>query len=373
MKKIIVLCIVLLAVVTIGARVDVKNPDKPLKGKWDFNIEKVWSIDKAGQEVFAKPRQLMVGNDGTIYLYDSQNRKFYMFSNDGKFIKSFAPKGEGPGEIIRFLEAFFAKDNIAIVGSQMIDFFDKNGNFIKRVNNSFNSKAPWGFLNEDEFISYPLINPNDANLKVGKISRVNLKTGKSKVFTTFSTFIGGYTDAGPRPIHVVIWGLTPMLISGYDSDRFYYGLNTKYEITAMDYNGKTLNTFSIEDRSKGVLSKEEEMNYVKVVQIPDEVLDDALKSIPNDILYFNRIDAVGGFIYVYNSHISHALTKQSIDIFSKEGKYLYRADIIPPKGFTILSGPRPVLAIKKNYLYMALESPGGELYLTKFEITLPNS
>ncbi len=37
---------------------DVDNPDKPKKGMWDFQLEVVWQIEKAGEDVFGRPFSL---------------------------------------------------------------------------------------------------------------------------------------------------------------------------------------------------------------------------------------------------------------------------------------------------------------------------
>ena len=81
------------------AEPEVKNPDRPLKGKWNFKPEHVWTIDEAGDDSLARPRALLVSDNGTVYVYDPKNRKNYIFNNEGQFIKSFARRGEGPGEV----------------------------------------------------------------------------------------------------------------------------------------------------------------------------------------------------------------------------------------------------------------------------------
>jgi hypothetical protein len=37
---------------------DVINPDRPLRGKWDLNLQIVWEIDRVGSDVFLQPDRL---------------------------------------------------------------------------------------------------------------------------------------------------------------------------------------------------------------------------------------------------------------------------------------------------------------------------
>jgi hypothetical protein len=51
----------------------VKNPDKPLKGLWDFNPKKAWEIENAGDEVIGKIGQIEVnrkkGGGALLYYF----------------------------------------------------------------------------------------------------------------------------------------------------------------------------------------------------------------------------------------------------------------------------------------------------------------
>ncbi len=58
---------------------------------------------------------------------------------------------------------------------------------------------------------------------------------------------------------------------------------------------------------------------------------------------------------------------QQIDIFSPEGKYLYRKIIKVEPTYKI--GCMPV--IDKEYVYLGLEDEDGAITLNKYEITLP--
>ena len=56
MKKMKLAFILILLIAFFQAAV--VNPDKPLKGEWDFKLKKVWEIDRAGDDLLGKPFKL---------------------------------------------------------------------------------------------------------------------------------------------------------------------------------------------------------------------------------------------------------------------------------------------------------------------------
>ena len=112
MKKVLSFLILTLLVLSIKA--GVKNPDKPVKGEWDFQLKKVWDVDMAGKEVIGRPRQVLVADSGNVIVYDNKFTINRIFTPDGKFLKSFGKRGEGPGEI-KFQTWAYTVDNKVIV------------------------------------------------------------------------------------------------------------------------------------------------------------------------------------------------------------------------------------------------------------------
>lgn len=99
---------------------------------------------------------------------------------------------------------------------------------------------------------------------------------------------------------------------------------------------------------------------------PPDLIKSLVKKLPNEETYFSGIQSHGGLIYVFKSHHNRKNIQQ-IDIFSPDGKYLYRGFIKVSEDFKITSGP----IIKNGYLYMALEDEDGEITLNKYEVLLP--
>ena len=88
MKKTKLAFILLLSIAFFQAAV--VNRDKPRKGEWDFKLEKVWEIDRAGDDLLGRPFSLTATEDGILYVYDTANDTNYIFLS---FVVGFLPTG----------------------------------------------------------------------------------------------------------------------------------------------------------------------------------------------------------------------------------------------------------------------------------------
>lgn len=353
----------------------IENADKPLKGAWDFQMEKTWEIRQAKNDVFARPWQILVSDKGFVYLYDSKNRKNYIFDKQGKFIKTFAQRGEGPGEIKSQTMAFLVNDKVVIPDVGKVHYFSENGDYITSVKKK-HSLHPALFINEDEFVSAP-ISIFQAFDGKGKICRVNLKTGRETPIAEFAVFRGGYgKSAGGNVYDTIARGLTPMMTIGLGNNRLYYGMSDSYEITIIDLKGKKYNSFILEREKRKVSAKDKRKRFIdNDSRIPVEAKREICNSLPDEIACFDRIEIHNGLLYVFVADIEHwkegKRAPKQVDIFSLDGRYLYRSFIRFGGKKNLVFSPFPILVIKGSYLYAALEDEDGEIMITKYRITLP--
>jgi hypothetical protein len=368
MKLIRLIIIVLLtASVLLIADVKVNNPDKPAKGEWDFKLQKVWATDSAGDEVFAEIRQLGVSDSGRVYLHDRKNKKYYIFSPGGEFLKAFGKKGEGPGEVkwIEQARFFLVGDEMLIADSNSIHYFSAVGDFIRSVRNSYFQRRPSLFISKAEFLSAPLLMV-DTRGKEAAVRLYNLESGKEKLITRFNAFKGGVARSGGMVIAMVVGGLTPMMILGYDDGRLYYGKNDSYRIAVSDLEGKAITTFGIQRKAKTISDDMKRKRFSgRGSRTPKEMLEKIIKSLPDQLTFFDRIEVHNGLIYVDPEESNN----RKIDIFSREGKYLYRAVIKVDDGYSITAGP----VIKNNHMYLTREDEEGVISLAKYKDSLPTT
>lgn len=365
MKEYAMILTLLLLLTLFVSPADVKtvNPDKPLKGDWDFKLEKTWTIDKAGKDSLAAPA-VVVSDDGNVCVRDWKNRSYYLFNGGGGFKKAFGKPGEGPGEIRWHALPSFAIHNTFIAADMdRLHFFNHEGEFIKSIPHMFPGREPLLFIDEDQLIAAPLFNLPEGK---GDIYLCNLKTTGKKSIREFSVS-GQENRRGPVP-H--LFGLSPMPVVGYDDadKKLYYGVNDSYVIYVIDLNGNVLNTFSL-DRKRRELSMETLKKQLDAID-PGGPNSETVKLLPRELTHFRKIQIINGLVYIFQDNFGMNWDNQQIDIFSPGGKYLYRAVIRPDKGSSIYFSPNNFL-IKNGHMYAVLEDAEGEIIIVKYKITLP--
>jgi hypothetical protein len=350
----------------------VKNPDKPLKGEWNFKLQEVWKVDSAGENLITSLGPFMVSDDGTCYVNDIKNKTNYIFNNEGKFLNSFGNQGEGPGEVKNAAGMFFVNGNVIIIDIDKVHYFTAGGKYLNSIHNNLFARRPACFLNQDEFISITQIPASSPGGK-GKILKYNLKTQKETLLREFTFYKGGIVDTNAGTFVMMVESLSPAMILGYDDGKdsgnkgIYFGMNHTYELDAADLNGKILNTFSL-DRAKTKISREDKLEHWK--DRPKDRQEMIIKSTPNELNYFIRIEVHNGLVYIYVSDLNR-INRQKIDIFSPQGKYLYSAVMDVGTGLTFSNPQRYNPIIKGSYLYAAVEDEEGKVMIKKYKIQLP--
>jgi hypothetical protein len=348
---------------------EVKNPDKPLKGEWNFNPQRLWEIDRVGDKPFGRPSELRASPDEILYLHDFDHKVSYVFDHSGEFINSFAKQGEASGEVDRYINCFIAGDKVVIGAPDKLHFYTREGIFVKSYENNLFERFPLFFVSEDEFLYSPRLMNDTAEYKA-KIVRKNLKTGQEAGFDEFSAAKGKKSPEGGMAL--VILGLTPQIKVGFDSDseRIYYGRSDDYSIHVAELTGKRLLTFGL-DRERKTVTEKDKRRHFEQAQVPEESIEKILPSLPNFLTYFMRIQVVKGLIFIFSTEgLERRQEKLPIDIFSPEGKYLYRSYLKFGEGSPLFTHVEKVV-IKNTHVYAILESREGRISLAKYKIDLP--
>ena len=366
MRKIILLIMILF--LTLFLAPEVRNPDRPLKGDWDLKVKKVWDIGEAEGEPFAQP-VITVSGDGTCCIYDYKNLKNYIFDSAGNFKKAFGKKGEGPGEVKMQFLSYWVNDKIVLVGRNRLHYFSKDGGFEKSAVNDLFRQTPLAFINENEFISMPQVGVGK-NASEMEIDFVNLKTKQRTVVKAFLSKLKFYEGYG----YPVIPGLSPMMKLGYDqkNKRLYYGMNDVYTINISNLDGSVIDTFSVERDRKEIPEEVVEEWFKK--NNPNFPYKKLMKKVPNELNHFYGIQVDGGFVYVFAGQFGTYWDSQPIDIFSLSGKYLYRTEFIPGKGFKIYNTfpMMDTILIRDGFLYVVRENEDGDVVVSKYKVSLPD-
>jgi hypothetical protein len=365
------LCVLgLLALVSLAlVSAEVVNKDRPRRGEWDLKLEKIWESGRAGAEVLGRPQGLLVLDDGTLYLNDDANRKDYAFGPKGEFVRSFAARGSGPGEVQRHGRFFEAGDKIVIADIGRLHYFAKDGTYLRSVAKDCEPRA---FLDEDRLIDAPLSAVHLPEGK-GRIVLCDLRSGRDRVLAEFSAFKGGVARDREAAVDVIVPLFSPLMTIGHAGDRLYWGMSDRYRIQVGDMAGGPITSFSVE-RRKTKVSAKDKRDYFDKGGMPPDLLKQIVDGLPDELTYFHRIEVHNDLIYVYVTDIdleNKRLRIGQIDVFFPDGTYLYRIRLDFGRGRTSFYSPLQNLVIKNGYLYAVLLDEDDRAMVAKFKASLP--
>lgn len=366
--SLITLAVIFLVLFSVSLQGEIVNQDKPEKGTGTFNITELWQVSEGEGNPFGNIRSILASKDGVLCCLDDKLKRLFLFDKDGKLIKGFGNKGEGPGEIKLFRQAslYNAGDKIAVQDSDRIHYFNWEGEFLESKQN-LRSRNPIMFLSQYEFITAPR-NILAAPGGVAEVKMINLTTGKETLITKFSMFKGGAIQDGRGQAAIIANGLTPLFELGKFGDRLYYGVSDKYNIEISDMSGKVINSFSLKREKKRVTEEEKAAPILRGAKglAPEELLRTLAKKLPDEETYFTDIQSQNGLIWVFVTQWTRNNSHQ-IDIFSPDGKYLYRKFVKVDSEYKIDKAP----LINGEYLYLVLQNEEDESIVAKYKIDLP--
>ena len=335
---------------------------------WNFNQQKVWEIEKAGNEDFGRPGEPRIGNKDILYLHDFDKKFSYIFDAQGELLKIFAYEGENK-EVSRYINCFTFGDNVVIGAMDKLHFYTSDGKLIKSVPNNIFARFPLAFMNKTEYLVAP---GALSGLPAGttEIIKVNLKSGKDEKFAEVKL----NEEEKSLPPGGVIVGLTPQILATYDdkNERIYYCKNSEYKIYVADLNGNILISFGKElERINVSLDDRKEHLRFFLKDRPDEAITNMAKGLPGELAYFHNIQVNNGFLYIFRmTGFSRKYTKQEIDIYSLDGEFIYTGAIQFENGLSLktVNG----VQIRGNSLYALLLNEDGKSKIVKYNIDIPN-
>jgi hypothetical protein len=347
-----------------GIRV-VKNPEEPLYGHLQFDLEKDLTLGSDKDEVymFYRVEGLGVDSEGNIYVLDSGNYRIQKYDSEGNHLQTIGRKGQGPGELDTPYGMFLSFENIIYVHDGMkIKAFKTNGSFIQEITlDSFTHDISVD-LNRDIWGIGRL--PSEEG-RTRSIIKLNKKGKLEKIIDDFPPPKVAVRSEGGRGVTFFIGHeYVPQLsFIAIDEKTLLYAHSSNYRLHLIDENGYPEMIIMTDVLRSSISQREKDEIYKKNSDFekkwPKDVVKDAIQFPPHRP-FFNKILADNkGRIYV--ERVKSVLEKSGmveIDIFSRDGYYLYSTN-----------APVSPELIRNGFLYhLHSEEITGGIVIERFKI-----
>jgi len=359
------LTIIVVIMICVGCT---RKSDMSAAQEWAFEMEKVWEMERIGEDELLRPAEPRIADDGTLYCHDFERQVSYIIDRDGQLVGTFAPRGSNEGEVPFYINCFTAGDHVVICAPDKLHFFTREGQFVKAVPNNLFIRFPLSFKNENEFWVAPGA-LGDAPGSLAVVTHVNLASGEE---TTVHEFARSDIEKKPTGGAVVV-GLTPQIKMGFDrqSDRIYFGKNSDTLIYRLAGDEDKVGSFSF-TATRYPVSETDKRNHFARFGVPEERLGALIAALPDRMGYYHQIRFVDGLVYLLNTRsFGENLTEQDVNVYSPDGRHLYYGRIQVEEGWYVRNPD--YLQLGDGFVYAVQENDAGDKKIVKYAVALPRS
>lgn len=304
----------------------VKNTS-PIKGTISLETGKLLEIDSASikSEKGAFFSNVDRDQEGNIYLLDMYNVIVRKFSKEGKLLKSFLQKGEGPGELMFALNVRISGNNLWASFADQFCRFDREGTFLEKKQ----FKRRYGeIIHVDENTFIGTYDRFEEGKKIG--NAVALINKDEQVLTELLAVDDpniGHSElrVEGRGFRFVSVGITPLLRSAYSGEngKLYLCASNDYKIYVKNLNAETQIVIHNLEKKQGkkITPQDKEEILGNYKRFPIQWRDQFRKEMPPTFQIIRRIAALpNGLMAVYRIT---GFSTVEIDIYDKNGQFLY--------------------------------------------------
>jgi hypothetical protein len=351
----------------------ISNPKDPKYGEITMDLVENLSIghDQDENYQFYRVSGILLDEEENIFALDSGNCRVQKFDKNGKYLQSMGRKGQGPGEFTNPSAFYIDREGTLYVSDQMkIEVFDATGEYKKSI--PLETRI-YEFIvtPEGHIITHTILSADEGNKKaIIKLDE------EGNVIATMAEFadvraVQSNTDGGSTMTFKAYhqYNYWPYLYQDpTNQNNFVYAYPSEYKVFCTNAIGE-LSLVIERDIAPRLISKEEKtaikenirgLTEKRGIQISDDVLEAACQFPPHRP-FFNRIIMdEAGRIYVRQARsVLDPESEIQLDIFSKNGLYLYRASL-----------PFAPDLIHRGLLYDVFTSQEtGEVEIKRYRIT----
>jgi 6-bladed beta-propeller len=343
----------------------IRNPSEPLFGEFVFDLEedlRMGGDPTIESTYFSNGLGVRVRPDekGNLYVVDQMTCRVLLFDPNGKLIRMIGHKGQGPGEYQSPFDVFIGSGQTYVYGIPEMVVFAPDGIFLRKVN-------------PRTFLSQAILGPGGSI--IGTLQPSALDGFKQKLVQldakgTMVRTIAEYNNecADNSKGMVSHWYSSNIAFTPLTADSYAYGYSADYKIWISDGEGKSVVVLTKEEKPASISGKEKDETrkkggYFAWYWIGSKKPADSI-IFPDHKPYFSYGRSAfknddRGRLYV--GRLISILEKKGpypVDVFSKDGVYLYR-----------MSWPFIPAAIERGAMYRVLtDEDTGECFIIRYKI-----
>lgn len=325
----------------------VNNPKEPIHKKHVLLLKEELTIggnEEKEEYRFSLIGFLEVNDQGDIYALDLKENHIKIFNKNGKYIKTFGRKGQGPGEMVRPKRLSLSNQNeVILVDINGISFFSLEGEFLRIISfSNFGKRVKFYNTDRNSNIYIYLLNSTKRRYELQQFDSAQKFIKTIEVSPLQNSRRDEWNPYYPELVYDIA-----------RDDRIICGYNNKYEIRIYNISCDL------------VMKIVKEYNPVKVTE---KDVEEILKGGPPQLrhivkmskfyppfLYFTSDDEGRLFVRTFEKVIKNE-GFYYWDAFDKKGKYFAKV-IIPTKGIPLF---------RNDKLYVISENEEGFLTIKRF-------
>jgi hypothetical protein len=322
----------------------IRNPEIPRYGTFAFDLVQDLSIGSEDDDAYFFPNYagVAVNGKGTIFVVDLDNRRVQVYDKQGRYVRTLGRVGQGPGEY-RFPSSVMADavGNIVINDTaRFLLHYSPEGLFQKSITLKTS-------------LSLPMLGPGGTIVGTAPLSSRAEGGPKNKLVQlgpdgeVLRTLAEYPACSVVQNLVIRHWYTCYVSASLRSADSLYYGFDQDYTVHVVDQEGRPLFAFSKAEKPVPISAEEIALTRKEgifssegVGRVDPEKTD---LGMPDHRPFWSRFisDDLGRLYVVRFRPITEkALTSSEIDVFSKDGYYLYR-----------MTWPSIPQVIKAGFLY----------------------
>lgn len=305
-------------------------------------------------------------DSGNVFVLDSKAFKIYKFSGNGKQLKSFGHRGQGPADFVQPHSVYWDKNRLIVNEARdWISIFDKNGTFIQRL--KIQKGLGLFYINTDLLYAWIWTSKGRKQVFIKKNGEV-MDSFYSMPKSRFSVSVPDETGR-----HVMFSHFSetycPYFLFSIQNGVSALAVSDKYEIVVQKGNSKNKTVIkrkitpqTISNAERTLLENEINEN----AKFPETVKKKLKKIIPSHKNYFSQLLVSNRYIWAFRVK-KHAVTEQSnmepypveVDLFTHNGEF---------KGTKKIKDT-PYL-VTNRYMYFVQDDEEDTMHLVRYNYIL---